>query len=67
MRVGTLVRAAKRVAEVGFNGPGVWVHATKGELGRVVHVDDPEWLTVQFERTGTATLVHTSEVQPATR
>ena len=71
-KVGDRVRATKTITESG-KGPGRedakrldpdWIHARAGELGTVEHVDYPlTWPTVRFDRTGTATIVHHSEIE----
>lgn len=73
LTVGTLVRALRTITESG-DGDGDpkaifpadnYIHALEGDLGCVVHAadlarDTPP--TVRFASTGTATIVHESEI-----
>lgn len=60
-QVGMSVLAAERITENDFMGRETWVHAQPGEAG-IVLLSDGEWLTVTWDRTGTTTDVHASEV-----
>ncbi len=61
--VGDSVKALERLTEAKFMGKAIHVHAEKGDLGRIEGVDG-EWLTVTWERTGTTTDCHASELAP---
>lgn len=53
MKIGTEVKATKRLTEENFMGAALHVHAERGEVGIVEDVD-PIWITVRFRRSGTA-------------
>lgn len=61
---GSEVEAAVQICEEGFKRRDrTFVHARRGERGRVVDVlDGGEWLMVQWSRTGTIAQCHSSEV-----
>ncbi len=62
---GTKVRAAVRITEEGFKRAGrTHVHARQGERGQVVNEIGcaPGFVTVRFERSGTACDVHVEEL-----
>jgi hypothetical protein len=70
-KVGDKVRAKQTVTEDGhgigdesavFPQPQ-YIHAREGELGEVVHVEPSALPTVMFERTKTATIVRSDEVE----
>lgn len=60
--VGEIVVARARVEEEGFQGPGMYVHAERGEVGEVVDVFDAGWSMVRWARTGTACQCHEDEL-----
>lgn len=60
--VGERVQALTRVTERRFAGKNVHVHAAPGDVG-IVHQVDGDWSTVTFERSGTTTDCHASEIR----
>lgn len=63
MKTGDRVTASRKITEAGFMGKRVHVHALKGDLGQV-RLQDGEYSTVTWERTGTTTDCHASEIEP---
>lgn len=71
LKVGDKVRALKTVTESGegegdpkaqFPDPN-YIHATRGDTGKVVHTEPGYLPTVMFDRRGTATIVKSEEVE----
>jgi len=60
--VGKLVQATKTIEEDDFNGKKVWRHANKGDYGRITYIDRQGHPSVQFEATGTTTVVFDEEI-----
>ncbi len=67
-----LVSAEHELTEAGWGTAGdpdavfpepAYIHATIGDHGTVVDITEDGYPTVRFHRTGTATLVHPSEVR----
>ncbi len=62
--IGDWVQATEVITESDFMGQKRWVHARKGGIGHVISVsEDPNWVDVFFERTGTTSICHTSEIK----
>lgn len=66
IQVGGLVQAAEDITEPGFNGQALWTHARRNAVGHVMGMDLDEageaWATITWERTGTTTDCHESEL-----
>lgn len=69
--VGLWVKARRHITESGeaggdesavFPAPD-YVHARPGDHGEIVYVDEEGYPTVQFNRTGTATIVGHSDIE----
>lgn len=60
--IGTEVIATQTIIESSFNGQRDWVHALPGERGRIVAIDEKGATSVQFDRSGTTTVVDRREV-----
>ena len=63
MKVGDRVKATTEIAEANFNGKEKWIHANAGDLGKVVYISATGAPTVQFKKTGTATVVAPTEIK----
>ena len=62
--VGVQVIALKEITESDFPIEGDFhTHASKGDLGKVIHVGRGLIPTVEWERTGTATIVGSDEIK----
>ena len=70
MKLGQRVRARRRIVENDERAsekarpcePG-WVHAERGDEGKIVYIDEEQGLpTVRFDRTRTATMVFLKEI-----
>jgi hypothetical protein len=64
MKIGTRVKALKRLTEENFMGAALHVHAEPGDIGEVVDVDDT-WITVRFQPSDTATGCAPEEIKAA--
>ncbi len=62
LQAGDSVRAAETITEQNFMGRRTWVHARVGELGHVMAIDG-EWSTITWDRSGTTTDCHASELR----
>lgn len=63
LTVGDWVQATEDISEPGFMGFELWVHALRGGVGHVMGVGSAEEMfTVTWERTGTTTDCHASEL-----
>lgn len=62
MKVGDCVVAVEQIVEENFLGARLHIHAEKGDVGRVVHINGLNLPTVRFIRTRTATLCGLNEV-----
>ena len=60
MKVGRRVRAEITIIEETVGADHV--HATRGDMGTVVYIDERGDATVRFDRTGSATVVAPREV-----
>ncbi len=64
MQVGDWVQAVEEIAEEDFMGEGTFIHAREGGIGHILDLtDDPESVNVYFERTGTVSVCHVSEIK----
>lgn len=61
--VGDWVQASVEIAEKNMTGPGTWIHAKKGGVGRVMERQEAGWVFVLWERTGTSTDVHVDDLR----
>jgi hypothetical protein len=66
MKIGQRVRAVEKLTEENFAGKALHVHAERGDVGEVVHVDQ-HWVTVRFDGSGTAYSCAPEEVRAAER
>ena len=57
------MRARIRVYDLPGNEDQGPIHAEIGEEGAVVHTEEGYWPTVTFDRTGTSTMVTSTEVE----
>lgn len=64
LQVDDKVRAVSIVSEEGFAGAGVFIHARPGDLGRVYSTSG-DTADIWFERTGSLTVCHVSELEDA--
>lgn len=64
LQVGDKVRAVSVVSEEGFAGSGAFIHAQPKDPGRVYSASG-DTADVWFERTGTLTVCHVSELEDA--
>jgi hypothetical protein len=63
MDIGDWVQAAEDVTEPGFEGDPDFAHARRGGIGHVISLtDDPEVVDVYWERTGSKSTCHVSEL-----
>lgn len=63
MTVGDWVQAIERITEENFAGKALHVHAETGGVGHVLNVESDGWVNVWFERSGTITICHESELR----
>jgi hypothetical protein len=61
--IGDKVKATKKIREGDFNGHKVWVHAYPGDTGTVIHINENHLPTVRFDKSLTATLTFSSEIE----
>jgi hypothetical protein len=63
------VTATKGITEANFMGKAKWTHARKGEIGRIVDVEEVDagvtLYTVRFDRSGTASSCGPDEISLA--
>jgi hypothetical protein len=70
-RINDFIEATRQITEggnikgridVSFPDPA-YIHAEKGETGRVIHITKAGMPTIRFERTGSITIVGKTEVK----
>ena len=60
--IGDWVQAGDEINEPDFMGQAVWTHARKNAIGHVLEVLDDGMVNVFWERSGTVTVCHPSEI-----